>query len=118
MHSLYFRSLSIALLLLAGQSVMAQLQMTTNSVANQLAQKLVGEGVTISNATISGSATATGFFKNLGGNNVNLDSGIVLSTGIIKTAGTAYGFDGDPLDFASSAFGTPGDAQLGALVGL
>ena len=116
MHSLYFRSLILAFLVLAVSTVNAQLQMTNSSVANQLAQKLVGEGVTISNASITGSTTASGFFKNLGGNQVGLDSGIVLSTGNIKTAGTATGFDGVPTNFASTAYGTPGDAQLAALV--
>jgi gliding motility-associated-like protein len=116
MYSLYFRSLVISLLVLTAPAVNAQLQMTPSSVANQLAQKLVGEGVTISNATISGSTLSSGFFKNLGGNNIGLDSGIVLSTGRVQTAGTDYGLDGIPSNFASTANGTPGDAQLSALV--
>ena len=116
MHSLYFRSLFLAFLVLAVSTVNAQLQMTTNTVASQLAQKLVGEGVTISNATISGSPLASGFFKNLGGNNIGLDSGIVLSTGRVQTAGTAYGFDGISTNSASTTHSTPGDAQLSALI--
>ncbi|MBA2744975.1 MAG: choice-of-anchor L domain-containing protein, partial [Flavisolibacter sp.] len=94
----------------------AQLQVTPNTVAQQLAQKLVGQGITISNATLSGSPLSSGMFNHLGGSQLNLDSGIVLSTGRVLTSGTSIGVSGPATSFASSALGFPGDAQLSAQV--
>ena len=49
----------------------AQLIITPNTVAQQLAQRLVGDGITISNATLTGSPLATAYFKNISGNGSN-----------------------------------------------
>ena len=65
----------------------SQLQITSSVNAQALAQKLVGGGVTISNVTISGHGFSSAFFRNLGGNQLNIDSGIVLSTGRVQTSG-------------------------------
>src|SRR5690348_4993507 len=76
-----------ALLLIAGIDSLAQLQITTNNTASALAQKLVGDGVIISNATITNSPISTGFFYNQGGTNIGMDSGIVLTNGRARTQG-------------------------------
>ena len=72
----------------------AQLTITNSTNAQALAQYLVGEGISISNVTLSGSPLASGFFKHLGGTQIGLDSGIVLSSGRVATSGTNEGFDG------------------------
>ncbi|MGZ8544859.1 MAG: choice-of-anchor L domain-containing protein, partial [Flavisolibacter sp.] len=97
-------------------SVKAQLQITPQTSAQALAQRLVGDGITISNVTISGSPLATGFFKNVGGTQIGLDSGIVLSTGRVLTSGTLYGFNGLQTNFASTTHNTPGDVQLSGII--
>lgn len=56
-----------------------------------LAQKLVGDGVTISNITLTGNPLGAGFFNNISGTNIGLDSGIVLSNGRVKSIGPDEG---------------------------
>ena len=67
----------------------AQLIITNNTNAQQLAQKLVGDGITISNVQLSGVTGAvgipTGFFHNVSGTQINLDSGIVSCVGITES---------------------------------
>ena len=94
----------------------AQLQITSQTNAQALAQRLVGDGITISNVQLSGSAVASGFFRNQGGTNIGLDSGIVLSTGRILTDGFNYGMNAAAVNLATNINNTPGDAQLAALV--
>jgi gliding motility-associated-like protein len=94
----------------------AQLNITTSTNAQALAQYLVGDGISISNVTLTGSPLASGFFKHLGGTQIGLDSGIVLSSGRVATSGTDEGLNGLQSSLASSSFSTPGDPQLQALV--
>lgn len=128
----------ITLLLLAGLLVQtkskAQLNITSQSNAAALVQKLVGPGVSVSNITLTGSPLATGFFNNVSGTNIGLDSGIVLANGRVKTEGPAWGMDGNGLvaaytdnifatdssssgAFASTTFNLPGDASLSTVLG-
>jgi len=92
----------------------AQLIITPNANATQLAQQLVGTGITISNATFTGNSISAGFFKNVSGTNINLDSGIVITTGAAQTTGVNTGMNGNESLFASTSHGAPGDAQLQA----
>lgn len=111
----------------------AQLLITNQSNAQALVQKLVGQGVSVSNVTVTGSPLATGFFNNISGTNIGLDSGIVLSNGRVKTEGAIWGMDGNgivpaytfPISgndssatgaFANSSFGLPGDNNLSAIL--
>lgn len=103
----------------------AQLQITNEPSALALAQRLVGEGVTISNVTFTGNSLMAAKFKNIGGlTNINIDSGIVLTTGRAKT-GTGSdqdGVDGDGTTAASSVnasgeWNLPGDDDLAAAIG-
>jgi gliding motility-associated-like protein len=73
----------------------AQLIITSQSNGLQLAQRLVGQGVTISNVTLSTDNRATGFFNNISGTNIGLDSGIVLTNGNAKTNAGNFGLDGN-----------------------
>ena len=95
----------------------SQLQLTANTNAQALAQRLVGDGITISNVTLTSNSLSAGFFKNLGGTQLGLDSGIVLSTGRILTSGTSYGLNGSASSLASNDLAGAGDPQLQALLG-
>ncbi len=113
-----FKKVALALCcLLISFTLKAQLEITPQTSAQALAQRLVGDGISISNVTISGSPLATGFFRNMGGTQLGLDSGIVLSTGRVLTSGTLYGFNGLQTNFASTTHNTAGDAQLSAIIG-
>jgi gliding motility-associated-like protein len=109
------RNLFALMLACISVTAFSQLQITSSVNAQALAQKLVGGGVTISNVTITGHGFSSAFFKNLGGNQLNVDSGIVLSTGRVQTSGLP-GLNGPAGLFASTGFGFPGDASLNALV--
>ena len=82
----------------------AQLIITPSTSAQALAQKLVGDGITISNVTISGTNGTyipSGFFNNVGGTQLNLDSGIVLTSGRAQT-GTTTGLNAPASSSASN----------------
>ena len=101
----------------------AQLQITANNNAQALVQKLLGPGVTVSNVSLTGHPAMTGFFNNISGTNINIDSGIVLTNGRAKTvAGVGNnGVDGDGVTAAINvdafnAWNFPGDPDLTAIV--
>lgn len=106
----------------------AQLVITPQSNAQALAQKLVGDGVSISNATLTGDARATAFFNNISGTNIGIDSGIVLTNGYALTTTPppttiSYGVNGPSSNNASNQLVSPlsaysGDADLASLIGL
>lgn len=95
----------------------AQLQVTDMTTAQALAQRLVGEGVTISNVSFTGDQLMAGYFKNLSQTHPELDSGIVLTTGLAKTNGFDLGVDGDASEDADNSMGGVGDADLAAAIG-
>lgn len=99
-----------------------QLIITPNSTAQSLAQRLVGEGVTISNVSFTGNPLMAAFFDNTGGTNINIDSGIVLTSGRAKTSDNFTGLDGNGSTAAQSIlangmWGLPGDPDLAAAIG-
>ncbi|MEO8770281.1 MAG: choice-of-anchor L domain-containing protein [Ferruginibacter sp.] len=103
--------LSFLIALLFANVSNSQLLITTQNNAQALAQRLVGDGVTISNVTLSGDSISTGFFRNISGTSIGLDSGIVLTNGRAKTISTSdfeIGLDGDGVtpanDFSGFAF--------------
>lgn len=63
----------------------AQLTITPNNVATQLAQLIAGSGVTISNATLSCGANSSATFSYTGAN-LGLSNGVLLTTGDATTA--------------------------------
>ncbi len=102
----------------------AQLQITANNNAQALVQKLLGQGVSVSNVTLNHASIATGIFNNIGGLNLGIDSGIVLTSGRAKSNIPAglWGLDGNGVTIAGSNLadedlGFAGDAELSALVG-
>ncbi len=78
----------------------AQLIITPQSNALALVQKLIGQGVTISNVTFSADNRSTGFFNNISGTNIGLDSGIVLTNGRVKSITGNFGLDGNGVTMA------------------
>lgn len=100
----------------------AQLQVTPESNAQALVQKLLGPGVTVSNVTLTGHPAMTGIFNNISGTSIGIDSGIVLTNGRAKTIGAgSFGVDGDGIMTALNVdafnqWGFPGDADLTAVV--
>lgn len=88
----------------------AQLVVTQNANAQDLAQLLAGTGVTISNCTKTANTNSTGTFVN-SGTNLGLSSGVILSTGNVANASQAANA------FASSSYTGNGDAQLQTLTG-
>ncbi len=109
------KSLAFLLLLFITNPVLSQLQVLGSTNAQALAQKLVGTGITISNVTMTASPSATGFFIHYGGTQLNLDSGIVLSSGYAQTT-FMFGLNGPQVADASNDLFFPGDASLDALV--
>ncbi len=102
----------------------AQLVVTNAPNGLALAQKLVGDGVSISNVTFTGNPLMAGFFNNLGNTNIGIDSGIVLTNGVAKTsvARGDIGVDGNGVTtaFFSDAhneWNLPGDLALANLIG-
>ncbi len=96
----------------------AQLTVTPSNAGIALAQKLVGTGVTISNVTFTAFRGSCGFFRSVN-TPVVLDSGIVLTTGLVKTDPglLVTGLDGSAGNSADNMNGAPGDASLNAILG-
>lgn len=107
-------------LLFFGINSFAQLVITPATSAQSLAQKLVGDGITISNVTFTGDAQMfmAGHFNNVAGTNINIDSGIVLTSGRAKTTGINDGVDGAAFNLADNGWALPGDATLAAAIGV
>jgi len=123
MKPLLLPIIGIALFLSVHRDANAQLQITTSTNATALAQKIAGEGVTISNVTLTGGSVSSGFFRNLGGTNIELDSGVVLTSGRAASTGFLDGLNGDGFTPASlvdadNAVNVPGDNDLAAAIGV
>ena len=77
---------------------------------SDLANKLVGSGVTVSNATYTGASTAGGTFN--GGTGIlDFEDGVILSSGNVSNVVGPNQFDD-----VTTSHGRPGDADLDALV--
>jgi len=83
-----------------------------STTATKLAQSLVGNGITISNVTFTGSNVAAGSFTGGLADGLNIDSGVVLSSGNIANAAGPNEEDG-----RTTSNSTAGDSELQALVG-
>lgn len=116
-------SVAIGLSIIFSGPATAQLQVVSNNNATALAQKIAGEGVTISNAILSGGVNSRGFFINQGGTSIGLDSGVVLTSGRAKSAFGSAGIDGNGITQALSvdannALNLPGDINLADAIGV
>jgi len=88
--------------------------LTTSLTANDLAQAIVGSGVSVSNAAFTGADVAAGEFSGGGAGSssiIGFDQGVVLSTG---AAGSVVGPNSS--DGITTANGTAGDADLDLLL--
>jgi hypothetical protein len=94
-------------LILATTSISFQ----TGPTPTQLAQALVGTGVTVSNVTYTGALTAAGAFTG-GTGIIGFENGVVLSSGSIHSVPGPNMFDG-----ITTGHGTPGDNALSTLSG-
>ena len=116
----YLFSICLLTFALTGQRALAQMAVTDNITAQELANAITGTGVTVSNAMLSPNCpgTAVGLF-NFDGNpsDIGIDSGIILTTGAAMTAGFNIGANGTVSDFASVGFPiSNGDDDLDSLL--
>lgn len=80
--------------------------------ATELAQSLVGSGVSVSNANYIGGATAAGSFSFTDPTVIGFSQGILLSSGNVSDV-----VGPNVADYTSTDFSNPGDADLDALSG-
>lgn len=90
----------------AWNTTYGQLVVNANNNATTLAQTLVGNGVTVTNATYTGNAASAGIFS--GGLTVNLGIG----NGVTLSSGNAVNAAGNASVFGSDNLGAAGDADL------
>ena len=93
----------------------AQLIVTNENDGLALAQSLVGNGVSISNVTFVAANNSCGKFINVQ-SAIQLETGIVLTSGKAKTQGTVVGVNGNSGLAASTDNNTAGDASLNMLL--
>ncbi|MBK7763129.1 MAG: gliding motility-associated C-terminal domain-containing protein [Bacteroidetes bacterium] len=96
----------------------AQINVVDNQLAATLAQNLVGTGVTISNPTLDCQGVSNGVFTATA-SSLNMDSGIVLTSGRAMTTALDVGANGPETGFASlmswPTFGSGSDPDLSIL---
>ncbi len=100
----------------------AQLTISPYTNAQALAQRLVGDGVSISNVTFTGNNQMAGYFNSRPNVGLGLDSGIVITNGKAKTDNSGNGVDISGFDIADNiladnSWGLGGDAQLANAIG-
>ena len=94
----------------------SQIVVSADQTAAALAQKLAGQGVTISNPTLHCAGRANGLFT-VTGSVPGIDSGVLLTNGAAASLGSTYGVNGYAYSLASNNNGMPGDAMLNMLAG-
>lgn len=100
-----------AVTLATAASSFAQLTVAGNQTAMALAQTLAGPGITVSNATLTGAASAAGTFNGTA-SNIGMPSGVILCTGPVTLAPGPNNDGG-----AGQDNGQPGNSQLNGLAG-
>jgi gliding motility-associated-like protein len=122
MHLSTRKLILILVMVFASFTGYSQLTVTNAPNATALAQRLVGDGISISNVTFTGNTNMAGFFKRTGNSAPGLDSGIVLTSGRAKTNGSSKGVDGNNSTqaqnvLASTGWNLPGDQDLADQIG-
>ncbi|MEJ7625293.1 MAG: choice-of-anchor L domain-containing protein [Ferruginibacter sp.] len=112
------RLIIVLFFILTGFSTSAQLNITSATSAQEIAQKLVGDGVSISNVSFTGNLLMSGTFVNNGPNNINLDSGIVLTSGRANSSLTNNGVNAPFFTLADNQWFLPGDITLANEIGV
>lgn len=105
------RIFTIFTLIFSTVGSMAQLTVNTAVTANQLAQSIAGNGVSVSNVTLNCPTGAYALFT-AGGTNLGMPNGVLLTSGQASIA-IGPNFSGS----AGSGNGGPGDPQLTAVAG-
>lgn len=120
----YLRNIVLVILLvIQSEFSQGQLIITPQPDAVALAQRLAGEGVTISNVSFTGNPLMAGYFLNRANRTqLGIDSGIVLTTGRARSAGANFGVDGNGVTpainvDASTGWNLPGDPDLSIAIG-
>ncbi len=108
--TLLLKSLFLTLTVLLSKVCIAQLTVNGGLTATQLAQLLAGPGITVSNATLTGSPAAAGSFG--GTSNLGMNTGVVLCTGPVTLAPGP-----NNTGSAGQDNGQPGNSQLNGLAG-
>ncbi len=93
-----------------------QITVSADQTAQALAERLAGQGVTITNAALTCPKQANGFFR-ITNSSLLPDSGIVLTTGRVATQGINYGVNGFSIYLASNDNNVAGDVELNTLAG-
>ncbi|MCF8105649.1 MAG: PEP-CTERM sorting domain-containing protein [Desulfohalobiaceae bacterium] len=102
---------AILLFLLGPASMVYGLTVTTTTDANTMVNSILGTGISTSGATYTGAAVASGIFSGGFGSGINLDSGLIMTTGDATDAAGPNSSDG-----ISTGNGEPGDADLESLI--
>src|SRR5689334_16737511 len=99
-------SIAVGLLICAANASFGALNVTTTSSATDLANAILGPGITLNSASYTGGSGAAGTFS--GGSSIPLgfNNGIVLTTGLAATAGSGVNSSAS----FSTDNGMPGDA--------
>ncbi len=118
MRTSVFKISIFIIFILRSHTIVAQISVTPNVVANLLIDRLVGTGITYTNPVLTCPTNASGKFDNGLASSVLIDSGIVLTTGRALTSGASIGVNGNGSDFASVNNNTNGgDANLATAAG-
>jgi gliding motility-associated-like protein len=112
----YTKIIFLLFLGILSKDATGQINVSDNQTAQQLAEKLTGSGVNISNATLNCSTVANGIF-NVVSSNLGLDSGIVLTSGRALTDNGLEGINGPESLEPSNDLNMPGDNDLNILSG-
>lgn len=102
----------ITIILLSGSQVaLSQLNVATNSTAQQLGNNIAGNNITVTNATMTGDSAQFGTF-NFIGSQLGVNSGVILSSGLVMDA-----VGPNSTTNTSTSIGGPGDPDLSILSG-
>ncbi|HRG27265.1 MAG TPA: choice-of-anchor L domain-containing protein [Chitinophagales bacterium] len=112
LRNLLLTALSTATLLFTANTGYAQIEVDDSPTGIELAEALIGEGVTISDINLNCPTGASGFFDCIDCS-VGIESGILLTSGLVTNAIGPNNFDG-----MGYAHFTPGDPDLDAIPGI
>ena len=112
LRNLLLTAFFIATLLFTATTSFAQLEIDDSPTPLELAESLIGEGVSISGVTMDCPSGASGFFD-------CLDCNVGIANGILLTSGDVYSANG-PNNSGSTGtgHGAPGDADLNMIPGV
>ncbi len=103
-------ALAIVLIAVSAGAVTTK-DMAAGVTAEEIVKALTGAGITISNVKVTGAPKAIGTFTGGTADGFGIDTGVIMSSGDIKTAAGPNTSEG-----TSGAMGTSGDPDLDALI--